>query len=120
VTDSYAIEHQPAHLETPADGGPPTVVMEASAVQRLGIETAEVTRQPDGVLVVPAPAVFVDTEGAWWVYTSPQQHTYVRQQVEVAHQAGDLTYLSAGPAPGTWVVTVGVAEVAGVEDEVGH
>jgi hypothetical protein len=120
VTDSYAIEHQPAHLETAADGGHPTVVMEASAVERLGIRTAEVTLAPDGALVVPAAAVFVDTEGVWWVYTSPEPHTYLRHQVEVTHQTGDATYLAAGPAPGTQVVTVGVAEVAGVEDEVGH
>jgi hypothetical protein len=43
----------------------------------------------------------------------------VRQRVGVARIDGDLAILGSGPAPGTAVVTVGVAELLGTELGVG-
>jgi hypothetical protein len=45
---------------------------------------------------------------------------FVRHEVGLVRDDAGVALLSAGPPAGTPVVTVGVAEVAGVEDEVGH
>jgi len=71
-------------------------------------------------LVVPSAAVFVDPNGVWWVYTTGPAFSYVRHEVEVLRENGERTVLSRGPAPGTGIVTVGVAELYGVESGVGH
>jgi hypothetical protein len=58
--------------------------------------------------------------GETWTYTSPEPLTFVRAPITVEAIDADLAYLSAGPAPGTEVVTVGAAELFGVESGVGH
>jgi hypothetical protein len=44
----------------------------------------------------------------------------VREQIDVDYIQEGLAYLSRGPAPGTSIATVGVAELYGTEFEVGH
>jgi hypothetical protein len=93
--------------------------MEQEAAERLSIATTAVTERGDH-LVVPASATFVDTEGHWWVYTNPEPLVFVRHEVTVADETGGNVFLSEGPPAGTEVVTTGVPEIYGVEDEVGH
>jgi hypothetical protein len=119
VADKYKIEHEPAHVETVAGSKYPRVVLEDRAMQRLAIETTTVVKQANA-LVVPSAAVFVDPKGAWWVYTNPETLVFVRHEIRVQREAGGLAYLSSGPPAGTRVATVGVTELYGIEEEVGH
>jgi hypothetical protein len=57
--------------------------------------------------------------GAAWVYTAPEPLVYVRHPIVVDYVEGDRAVLSKGPPPGTAVVTVGVAELYGIEVGVG-
>ena len=94
------------------------ITVTESAVGRLAIETAPVAEQGQD-LVIPYGALLYDPEGAAWAYTNPEPLTYIRESVEVDRIEGDLVILSNGPAPGTLVVTVGAAELYGVESGVG-
>lgn len=119
VTDSYEIEHEPAHLETVAGSKYPRIVLEESAARRIAVQTTPVVKTAN-TLVIPSSAVFVDPKGVWWVYTSPEPNVFVRHEVRIQRQAGGLAYLTSGPASGTKVATVGVPALSGVEEEIGH
>jgi Cu/Ag efflux pump CusA len=119
VADAYTIGHEPASVVTAPGSDHVKVVLEEKAAQRLAIETAAVTQQ-GSTLVVPSSAVFVDPEGKWWVYTNPEPLTFERQEITTIREADGKAYLSKGPKEGTKVVTVGVPEIYGVEDAVGH
>jgi Cu/Ag efflux pump CusA len=120
VADAYTVEHEPAHVEPiPGSDHVQRITLEESAAKRLAIQTTPV-RKAANRLVVPSSAVFVDPEGHWWVYTNPEPLVFVRHQVGLDRQAGGRAYLTSGPAVGTEVVTVGVPELAGIEDGVGH
>ena len=94
------------------------ITLVEAAVQRLAIETAEVVGVgPD--LAIPYGALLYDAQGGAWAYTNPEPLVYVREAIEVDRIEGDLVILSAGPAPGTAVITVGAAELYGVESGVG-
>jgi hypothetical protein len=70
-------------------------------------------------LVVPDSAVVYDVHGATWVYEDLGRHVYARRRVEVARTVGDRAIISRGLSQGTRVVTVGTAELFGVEFGVG-
>jgi hypothetical protein len=96
------------------------VILTAKAVERIELETALVEAAADGTTIIPHAAVFYGLNGETWTYTSPEPLTFVRAPITVEAIDADLAYLSAGPAPGTEVVTVGAAELFGVESGVGH
>ena len=119
VSDAYVIENEPGTSHHIAGTELSRVTLTEDAVERLGIDTTPVTATGRH-LVVPMSAVFVDTEGAWWVYTNPRPAVYVRHEIEVGREQSGRAILAHGPAEGTEVVTVGVAELYGVEFAVGH
>jgi hypothetical protein len=93
------------------------------AVERLGIKTtplSEATVAGKKRKVVPYGAVLYDADGKTSVYVSSAPNTYVREPVTVEFIEGDRAVLSAGPAAGTAIVTVGAAELYGTETGVGH
>jgi len=96
------------------------VILTAKAAERIGLETASVEAATDGSTIIPHAAVFYGLNGETWTYTSPEPLTFVREPITVRAIDGDTAYLSAGPAAGTAVVTVGAAELFGVESGVGH
>jgi hypothetical protein len=113
---------------TPAAGAPPATVtpiagsqvqrlqLTGQAITRLGITTQPVRRAPAGAReVIPYSAVIYDTDGSSWTYVNTAPRTYVRAPITVAAIQGDSALLSAGPPPGTPVVTVGAAELLGTE-----
>jgi hypothetical protein len=53
------------------------------------------------------------------VYTSTDDLSFVREHIEVEGIEGNRAVLSEGPAAGTEVVTVGVAELFGAEHGIG-
>ena len=85
------------------------------AAKRLDVHTAAVTAGAGGKLVVPAAAVEYNNDGSTFVYTNPEPYAYVQQAVTVDSINADTAVLSAGPAAGAQVVTVGAAELLGVE-----
>ena len=119
VEDTYTIEHQPAFAEPIAGTHRVRVTVEQEAVERLRIRTEPVAKGKQGP-IVPSAAIFVDTEGDWWVYTNPEPNVYVRREIAVEREDAGRAFLSEGPAVGTKVVTQGAPELYGVEDESGH
>ncbi len=103
-----------ASVETPADGGPGVITLSEAAERRLVIETTPVAAAPAG-LVVPYAALIYDTDGATWVFIRTAPLTYQRAPVVTVGKSADQMVLSSGPPVGAEVVTVGAAELVGVE-----
>jgi hypothetical protein len=85
------------------------------AARRLDVQTAPVTDGAGGRLVIPAAAVEYNNDGTTFAYTNPEPFAYVQQAITVDSINADQAVLSAGPPAGTQVVTVGAAELLGVE-----
>jgi hypothetical protein len=100
------------------------VTLTEKAMERTDVQTTTVKRATNGSgasrLVVPYSSIIYDPHGGVWVYTSPQERTFVRHKIVVDDIEGDNVYLSEGPAVGTTVASVGVAEIYGAEFEIGH
>ena len=88
------------------------------AAQRLGLTTTEVSASGSET-TVPYSAILYDKKGATWAYTNPEGLVFVRAEVTVDDVARGVAYVDAGPDAGTKVVTVGAAELWGVETGVG-
>jgi hypothetical protein len=97
------------------------VILTQKAADRLGITTELVRESPAAGTAVSVPfgAVIYDKDGNAWAYTNPAPLTYVRAKLTIGHVDGVLAELTAGPAAGTPVVTVGAAELVGAEYGVG-
>ena len=109
----------PAVVDTVPGQDTKTVTLTEQAVGRLRISTATVA-EGDGGTSVPYAAIGYDPDGATWVYTNPQPLTYMREPVTVKDVQEGTAVLSSGPAVGTAVVTVGVAELFGAEKGIGQ
>ena len=114
-----ASHHVPAKLEPIKGTDIQRVIFDAEAAKRVGLKTAQI-RQDGQETVIPYDAVIYGADGKTYAYTAPEPLTYVRQEINIAHVAGDGVMLSDGPPTGTEVVTVGAAEVYGTEFEVAH
>jgi hypothetical protein len=94
------------------------VVVTEKAAERLGIETVVIREeQMEGAqrLVVPYAAVIYGLQGETWAYTNPEPLVFVREPIDIEYIQGDMAVLLDGPAVGTEIVTVGVAELYGAE-----
>ncbi|TFD71289.1 hypothetical protein [Cryobacterium gelidum] len=89
------------------------------AVERLDLATAPVAAGISG-LDIPYGALIYTANGDTWVYTSPEPLVFIRAMVVVDRIDGQVARLSAGPAVGTAVVTVGAAELYGAEFDAAH
>lgn len=103
-----------ASVSTQAAGVPGIVTLADAAVQRLGLTTAPVTARPGGTSV-PYGALVYEADGSSWVFVQTAPRSYQRARVQVAGITGDRVSLTSGPPVGTDVVTVGAAELVGVE-----
>lgn len=119
ISDAYVVANDPGRSEPIAGTDLAKVTLTPAAAQRLRVATSVVREHKRG-LVAPSTAVFVDPYGGWWVYTNPEPHAYVRHAISEPHERNGRAVFRTGPAPGTRVVTVGVAELYGIEDEIGH
>lgn len=116
---------EPATVEQVHGSSIGRVTVTESAARRLGIQTAIVRAAapgPDGLprSVVPVAAVLYDPQGGTWAYTQTGTRTFVRHALTVETMTAGEALLLDGPPVGTPVVTVGVAELLGVEYDVGH
>ena len=82
-----------------------------SEVERFGGDTAR--------KIVDYSAIVYEPKGDTAVYTNPSPLLFVRQPVKVDYIEGDVAVLADGPPAGTAVVTVGTAELLGMEFGVG-
>ncbi len=120
VAAPAAKHYEPAHVETPAASTDPKVVtFTDEAARRAGVQTATVAQDGEWS-VVPSAALIYEKTGASIVFVSPKPLTYQRVKVVVARDDGTRSWLSIGPAAGDLVVTVGVNQVWGAEQGVGH
>jgi hypothetical protein len=114
----------PASLEVVPGGAHHRISLTERAAERLGVQTVSVAAAdgPAGanLSAVPYSALLYDADGTTFVYVSPQPLLFVREDVEVERIEGATALLSAGPALGTAVVSVGGAELLGTETEIGH
>jgi hypothetical protein len=111
-------EEAPVKVEKNEATGISRLTLSAKAAERLGIATGAVSAAGAGT-AIPYAALVYDKAGKTWVYTNPQGRDFVRQEIEVERIEGDLAFLSSGPPVGTAVVTVGTAELWGVDTGVG-
>ena len=122
---AHAEHEHPATVEHIDGSDISKVTITEPAMKRLDIRTGTVTeekspRAEKTQTAVPYSSLIYDPQGKTWIYTSPQDRVFVRQEVEVDFIQGDLVYLAKGPEVGTNVATVGVAELYGTEFAVGH
>jgi hypothetical protein len=115
-------ETPPAVIKPVAGSQIPQLQLTERAVQRLGIVTQPVrpttTAGQPGREVIPYSAVVYDTDGSTWTYVNTAARTYERKPITVTEIDRETALLSAGPAVGTAVVTVGAAELLGTEYDI--
>jgi hypothetical protein len=95
------------------------VVLTQKAAERLDIKTGKMAADASGAMTAPYAALVYDGKGKTWVYTNPEPLVYVRAPVVVESIKGPNAILKSGPATGTTVVVVGVAELYGAESGIG-
>ncbi len=103
-----------ASVESAGDGEPARLTLTEDSVERLRLETAPVEGSA-GELLIPYAAVVYDAEGKAWTFVELEPRVYQRAAITIDSVEGDVVSLSAGPEPGTEVVTVAAAELVGVE-----
>lgn len=117
--DTSATEFAPPATKVPIEGTDRyRVILTTEAVERLDIKTAEVTQEEDR-LAITSDALILDTNGDFWVYVNVETNTYERALLEAVREVDGQAFFSDGPAPGSPVVFVGVAELYGEETGVG-
>jgi hypothetical protein len=113
-----ASDVRPGRVEHIAGSNISRVVLTAEAAKRLDIATQPVRDEPAaGSLrkVISYAAVLYEASGATYTFTNPEPLVFVRAPITVDSIQGDRAILSAGPAAGTPVVTVGATELYGTE-----
>lgn len=96
------------------------ITLTPKAAERLGMKTAPMVAGPTGSqLAVPHSSLLYDPDGKTFIYTSPRELVFKRAEVTVLRIAGGTVVLTTGPSLGTAVVTVGAAELFGVDTGVG-
>src|SRR5690242_8486121 len=113
-------ETPPALIKPVAGSQIPQLQLTERAVQRLGIVTQPVrpmttTAGQPAHAVIPYSAVVYDHDGSTWTYVDTAASTYDQEPIPSTGNDGQAALLSAGPAAGTPVVTVGAAELLGTE-----
>jgi hypothetical protein len=125
ISDAVASDdgdYAPAKVEPLNGSGVSRLVLDARAVERLGLKTAPVVsvRLKGGARsAVPYSAVVYDEKGVAWTYVTLRPLTFVRHRLVVDRVAGGRALLRKGPRVGTQVVTVGGAELFGAEIDFG-
>ena len=119
TTPSAAAEAPaPAVVDYPNGSELARIRVTPGGIKRLDLRTTQVAGERiDGKarMVVPYSAVIYDSEGETWVYASSKPRSFMRQKITVDEIAGERVILSAGPAAGTTIATVGAQELWGAE-----
>ena len=114
---SYTYE-EPATVEEVSEGLW-RIELTEQAEQRTGLETVEISINGSDLKELPYSAVMYHFDGTTWTYTNPEPQVFVRAPIEIERIEGDVAILVSGPDVGTTVVSVGAAELYGVEFGIG-
>jgi hypothetical protein len=96
------------------------VTLTDEAAHRIDLQTEAVALEGEGPGThVPYGAVLYDPQGRTWAFVNVDGLTFVREPINVAKIDHGVVSLTAGPAAGTKVVTVGAPELYGAEIGVG-
>jgi hypothetical protein len=95
------------------------VTLTQKAAERLDIKTGKTATDGAGVMTCPYASIVYDGKGKTWVYTNPEPLVYMRSPVVIESIKGPTATLKSGPATGTTIVVVGVAELYGAESGIG-
>ena len=119
-----SVKTEPAKIESVLGTQFKQVILTVKAKERLGIETSPVRQEwmiQSGSVrnVVPYASVLYGLQGETWLYVNPEPLTFMRKTITIDYIDADLAVLSDGPPPGTEAVTVGVAELYGIDTGVG-
>ena len=119
--EKLEVEH-PAIVEDIEGSNLSKVTLTEKAIERIGLQTVKVTEmhQSPKKLVVPYSSIIYDFNGQAWVYTSPEERTFIRHKIDIDHIQGNNVFLNDGPPEGTVIATIGVAELYGTEFKMGH
>jgi len=120
---AQAPEAPPPATVRPVAGSPiPRLQLTDQAIRRLGVATQPVRMATVTIAgrrglekVIPYAAVIYDNDGSTWTYVNTAPRTFTRERITVLVIRGNVTVLSAGPAVGSPVVTVGAPELLGTE-----
>ncbi len=127
-TETAVKKQEPASVEDVEGAAIPRLTLTEDAVQRLQIQTEQVREveisqngsSSGGVRkVMPYSALLYDADGYTFGYSNPEALVFIRVPVVVDFVDGELVVLTDGPPAGTAVVTVGGAELYGVEFGIG-
>jgi len=124
VAVATATKPKPYKLEKPEGTSLTRLRIEQRVFDRVRIKTStvrEVNRFGGETArkVVDYSAVVYEPKGDTAIYTNPEPLVFVRQPIKVDYIDGDVAVLVDGPPAGTAVVTVGTAELLGMEFGVG-
>lgn len=115
-------EHYSPAAIAPIKGGEEgevSVTLTQEGHDRIDLATQKVTKRA-GRLATPYASIVYENDGSAYVYANPKPLFYERAHIEIDRVAGDQVLLKEGPAVGTNVVTVGVAQLHGAEKEYGE
>jgi hypothetical protein len=113
----------PVSLTDIGQDGVQQVTLTEAAAQRLAVAMATASEPASGTagvtVTIPYAAVVYASDGSAWTYVpAGARDSYVRQRITILSISGQMANLSAGPAVGTPVVTVGSAELLGAEAQI--
>jgi hypothetical protein len=97
--------------------------IKADIAMKLGQQVLVRMEKPDGdenAKIIPYSSVIYDVSGNSWLYTNPEPLVFVRQKISIDRILGNVVVLKEGPEAGTKIVSVGAAELMGVEQKVGN
>ncbi len=119
--EAIETEHYQAAKVTPAEdeGGHPTVTLTKLGAERIDLKTSPVRKAGSGLSVPYAAILYDGHDGQSYVFVNTEGLSVHREDVTIENIEGDTVELSAGPAPGTRVVTTGLPQVHGAELEYG-
>lgn len=109
----------PAVVDTVAGIAEKQVTLTKDAAERISLATGAVSAGSGAETIVSYGAVIYDAEGLAWAYVSKGENVFIREALTIDRIEGDKAYLSSGPAIGTKVAVVGVAELYGAETGIG-
>lgn len=115
--EEYESSYQPVSLQPVAGSDVRQVTLTAEAARRIDVETAPVRRRGP-VTEIPYASLLYGDAGQTFTVVSESPLRYLRVPIRVRRISGDEVILAQGPAVGTAVVTVGLAEIYSAEFEV--
>jgi hypothetical protein len=115
---SNLVKSEPFELEAVKGTDLNRVKIEDKVAERIDLQTTQIKSFGKKRMVVPHTALIYNPDGKVFVYTRPEQRTYLRAPVTVERVVGNRVVLSKSPPAGTVIVTVGAAELLATEYEI--